>query len=241
MSLLDIRTQFVKISGRYDLVDDAVSFSDDGADFYITAGQKYLDRLVTVPENTATIFLPLAIGEYSLTFQHSCRAIQQVFVNNTEDRYELEKIALDDLKTAYSDTVAETTTDGPLYYALANLRALETTVKTTLGTFINLTHDEADTNYDYRGIIIVPPVDEAYTVEISGLFSQNTLSADLDENYWTLQAPDLLLKASLYQLETFSRGTENAKTWLSAIQAEVAVLEKDFIEEEVSHVDNMKG
>lgn len=241
MNLLDIRTKFVQLSGRYDLVDDPVNWSDNGADFYINSGQNYLDRLVTVPENTATIFLPLASGEYSLMFQHSCRSIKTVFANNTEDRIELEKVSLQELKTKYAETVGETDTDAPAYYALADLRALETTVKNDLGTFINLTHDETNAKYDYRGLIIVPPVDEAYTIEISGLFLQNKLTSDTDENYWTQAAPDLLLKASLYQLEAFSRGTENAKNWLSAILSEVHELEKDFIEEDVATVDTMKG
>lgn len=241
MSLLEVRTQFVKTSGRYDLVDDDVSFSDNGADYYINAGQKLLDRLVTVPENTATLFFDIAIGEYSLTFQHSCRAIKTVYVNNTESRFRLEKVTLQDLKTIYAGTVAETDTGTPAYFALADLRALETTDKTSLGTFINLTHEETDEKYDYRGIIIVPPVDEAYTVEISGLFSQNTLSSDADENFWTLQAEDLLLQAALYKLEVFSRGTENAKNWMSAIRTDVMELEKDFIEEETADVDAMEG
>lgn len=229
------------MSGRYDLVDDPINWSDNGADFYITSGQKFLDRLVTVPENTATIFLPLAIGEYSLTFQYGCRSIQEVYVNNTEGRFRLEKVALTDLKNTYAQTATETDTSAPLFYALANLRALETSAQTDLGTFINNVHLESAELYDYRGLIIVPPVDEAYTVEIRGLFLQNELSNDLDENWWTTSAPDLLLKGALYQLEVFSRGTENAKNWLSAIQTDVTNLEKDAIEEEIADVDNMKG
>lgn len=241
MNLLEIRKQFVKISGRYDLVDDAVNWSDNGADFYITAGQKFLDRLITVPENTATIFLPLASGEYSLTFQYGCRSVQEIYVNRTDERLRLEKISLTDLKDTYYKTLANTDSGAPLYYALANLRALETSDKDDLGTFVNNVHTESDELYDYRGLIIVPPVDEDYTVEIKGLFLQNELSDNSDENWWTTSAPDLLLKGALYQLESFSRGTENAKNWLSAIQTDVMNLEKDAIEEEIVDVDNMKG
>jgi hypothetical protein len=241
MSLLDVRRQFVEISGRYDLVDDPVNWSDKGADFYIQSGQKYLERLVTVPENTATIFLPLAAGEYSLTFQYSIRSIQEVFVNDSEQRIRLDKVSLRDLKETYYKTVSDTTTGGPTHYALANLRALETTAKDSLGTFINNTHDESDTKYDYRGIIIVPPADGSYVVEVTGLFQQTKLTADADENYWTTSAPELLLKAALYQLEVFSRGTGNARNYLSALQAELAALEMDWIEEDIAEIDNMKG
>ena len=241
MDLLDIRKQFVKLSGRYDLIDDDIDWSDNGADFYIQAGQKYLDRLVTVPENTATIYLPLNANSYSLTFQYSCRSIRDVYVNNSETRTRLEKVSLNDLKIYYENLVSEITTNTPLYYALADLRALKTSSKNTLGTFVNLTHEESETKYDYRGIILMPPADEAFIVEISGLFLQNNLTVDTDNNWWTDQAPDLLIKAALYQLEVFSRGTENAKNWSRAIQAEVVELEKDFIDEEIVDVDAMKG
>lgn len=241
MSLLDIRKKFVEISGRYDLVDDAVNFSDKGADFYINAGQKYLDRLVRVPENTATIFLTLSPGDYTLEFPYSCRSVKNVYVNNRESRYRLRKVSLNDLKNAYSDPVTLLQKSSPVSYALANLRALETTDKDSLGTFVNLTHEETDKKYAYRGIIIVPPVDEEFVVEVSGLFSQNKLISDGDENYWTQEAPELLLKAALYELEGMSRGTENAKNWISMIAAETLELGKDFVEDEISDIDAMKG
>ena len=40
MNLLQIRTKFVQLSGRYDLVVDAAGgdYSDNGADFFINAG-----------------------------------------------------------------------------------------------------------------------------------------------------------------------------------------------------------
>jgi hypothetical protein len=239
MNLLEVRTQFVKVSGRYDLVTDAISFADNGADFYINSGQRFLDKAVTVPENTATIFLPL--GEYALTFQYGIRSIQRVFVNSSTSRFQLPKKDLSELKNSFAEPVNLITTGGPTCYALADLRALETTDKNSLGEFINLTHDETDLKYDYRGIIIAPPVDEAYVVEISGLFEQFVLSNDTDENWWTIREPDMLIKAALYQLEISSRGTENARNFLSSLTSEITLLEKDFVEEEVSDIDNMKG
>lgn len=241
MNLLELRKKFVGLSGRYDLVYDTVEWVDNGANFYINSGQKLLDKICTVPENTATIYYSISTGEYSQMFQHSCRAIKQVFVNNSESRFQLEKVTLTELKEYYNELVSETDNGEPKYYALANLRALETTDQNSLGTFLNLTHDESDTKYDYRGIIIAPPVDESYILEVTGLFSQFELSNNTDENYWSIEDPSLLLKAALYQLESFSRGTENAKNWLSAIRAEAMEHEKDFIEEEVADIDAMEG
>ena len=45
MNLKEIREQFVKRSGRYDLVSSTTNWTDNGADFFIRNGQKLLDRL----------------------------------------------------------------------------------------------------------------------------------------------------------------------------------------------------
>jgi hypothetical protein len=241
MNLLQVRTKFVQLSGRYDLVVDAVAYVDNGANFYINEGQKLLDKLCKLPETKANIYMPLAIGEYGIEFQHSCRAIKKVFVNTTEARTELTKVTLNELKNYYSGTVASIDNGAPTVYAIANLRALETTDRDSLGVFLNLTHAEDDTKYDYRGIIVAPPVDEAYVVEISGLFNQFKLTDDTDENYWSLEDPALLLKAAMYHLESLSRGTENAKNWISAIRAEAKEHDMDSVEELISDIDAMEG
>jgi len=241
MTLLAVRTKAVDLSGRYDLVVNTTSYVDAGMNFFITAGQKYLDKLAQVPENTAQVFEALASGEYSVTFQNSCRSIDRVFVNSSSERYELEKVNLSDLKNAYTELASATTTDAPAFYAIANLRALETTAKTSLVTFINLTWTETDEKYDYRGIIIVPPADEDYVVEISGKFRQNDLSSDTDENYWTTEYPHLLVMATLRAIEVFNRNTEGIKDWTAAIAMETSQLDLDAAEEESNGVTQMVG
>ncbi|MCP3684329.1 MAG: hypothetical protein GY861_16750 [bacterium] len=241
MNLLQLRTKFIELSGRYDLIVDAVDFVDNGADFYINAGMNMLDRMVKVPESRAKLYYPLAVGNYSLTFQHNCRLITDVWVNNTENRWKLEKVSLSELKAFYNEIAGDVDNGMPRYFALAELRALETTDKSTLGTFIDKTWAETDSNYDYRGIIIAPPPDKAYTVEVNGLFKQVELSSDSDENYWLLQEADLLLRAALYKLEVMSRGTENAKNWLSAIRDDVREINYDLIEEESHDIDQLEG
>lgn len=241
MNLLSLRTQFVKLSGRYDLVVNTSTYADNGADFYINAGQKLLDRLVSVPNTFARIYLPLSSGEYSLTWQYHNRAIKEVWATNTTERYKLKKKSLSELKELYSSTVSATTNGAPIYYAPAELIAPETTAKGSLATFIDKTWTESDTKYNYRGIVISPPADESYVIEVSGLFDQFVLTNNTDENFWTIEHSALLLRASLYQLESFSRGTENAKNWLSAIETDVMLIERDIVEEEIADVDQMEG
>lgn len=241
MTLLDIRKRFVQISGRYDLVIDAVDYADNGADAYINDGLRWLDRRLDMPETQAKLYFPLAVGEYAITFQHSCRYITEVWVNDDESRFELTKYTLRELKTLYPSLASATTQDTPMAFAIAELRALETTERDSLGTFINKTWAEDDTKYDYRGIIIVPPADKSYIVEIAGMFKNVALSLDADENFWTQEEPDILTRAALYKLEAFSRGTENAKNWLSALQDDIIRLDQDVAAEEAYGINQLRG
>lgn len=240
MNLLEIRTKLAKQSGKYDLVNPS-TFADNGMDFHINAGQKYLDKLAPVPENFAQIYQALSVNEYSLTFQFHCRAIQSVFINDDENRWELERLELNDLKSWYDETATETTTDKPCYYAIANLRALETTAKDSLGTFINNTHLETDIKYDYRGLIITPPADASYVVEVSGKFSQLKLETDTDENFWSLEYPHLLIMSALRSIETFNRNSEGVNDWTRSIISETTQLDFDIVDEESYGADQMEG
>lgn len=241
MNLLEVRTDFIKKSGRFDLVVDTTDYVDNGANAYIVAGQKYLDKLVEVPENTGMIYASLAIGAYSMMFQQHCRSIENVFVNSSSERYELIKVPLRDLKTYYTELVSALVPTAPVYYALANLRVLDMAVKNSLGTFLNLTYDDSDVDFDYRGIIVAPPVDEAYVVEVTGKFSQLVLTDDEYSNFWSIEYPHLLVMAALRSVEIFNRNTEGSKDWEYAIKEELLGLDKDIAHEESFDVTQMKG
>jgi hypothetical protein len=241
MNLLEIRTQFIKLSGRYDLVVDSTSYADNGANFFINEGIHFLERLVEVPEASARLFFPLAADEYSITFQHKCRTIREVWINSAEERFELEKVPLRDLKAFFADAIGDLETGEPRFFALASLRALETTAKDSLATFLDKTWEETDKKYDYRGIILAPPSDGNYVVEINGLFKQANLSADDDENFWTIEEPHLTIRAALFKLESTMRGASNAKAWLESIRIDCMEIDKDIVTEQTSDIDQMEG
>jgi hypothetical protein len=127
MNLKDFRTQFIKLSGRYDLVLDAVDYVDNGANFYINGAVKMLDRLITLPSSKARINYPMI------------------------------------------------------------------------------------------------------------------LITDEDSNFWLTHEADLLMRATLYKLETFSRGTENSKTWLKTITDDAILIDMDLATEESNGVTQTNG
>ena len=240
MTLLAIRQQFCKISGRYDLATtDAADFdTDNGADFYIKAGQRMIDRMAENAKSKGRIFTDVAAGCWYLDFQN-CRAVTEVWVNNDESRYQLEISALADLRDYYRSTVADTDQGAPKYYSPAFLRAVDADDITSVGTFFN--HVKTDDDGTYNGVVIFPAPDEAYTVEIQGYFYQTILSLNTSANFWTVAHPDILVKAALYKLETFYRNTEGAKDFLSDITLDLQDLDKDTVMEDVAQLEEMEG
>jgi len=241
MNLKEIRQKVVELSGRYDLIVDTTSWADNGMDYYINNGLQMLGRLCNGYSEKAKLYFPLSINEYSITFQHHCRVIFSAWINDRENRRELEKIDLNLMKTFFNTPVSSMTSGTPRYFSLAELRALETTDRDSLGVYLNKTWNEADTNYDYRGLLFASPADKDYIIEVNGLFKNALLSNDNDENYWTLEEFDLLIRAALYKLEGVSRGTENAKNWLSAIKDDVKEINFDIVEEESYGITQLEG
>lgn len=237
MTLVELREQFVKLSGLYNLVVDTTDWVDNGADFYIQAGQNYLDRRRDTPKSFNTIFEELATGGWYLTFS-GCRSIREVWINNTEGRSKLTKKDLSWLYQEYSALVSATDAGTPLYYCPARLRSTDKTDQTNLGTFFNYVKADSD---DLRGILILGPPNEAIVVEVQGLFYSDALTADESESYWTINWPETLIKAALYQVEVFNRNTEGMKDWIFAIDLDLEGLDKDMVEEETSTITQIKG
>ncbi len=237
MTLVTLRQKFVEISGRYDLVVDTSAWADNGADFFIQAGQNTLDQKVSsLPESEGRIYETLAASGHYVSFQKRCRAIIQVWANNDENRVELEKVPFDDLRNLYGDIIADIDTGAPLYYSPAKLREIDVTDQNATGTFVNYT---LSTSTDFRGIIIMPPVDEAYDIEILGKFHQLALTVDAQENFWTIMHPFTLIKAALYHLEVGYRNSEGQKDWMNAINLDVVEIDMDIVEEEIATTDTM--
>ena len=237
MNLLNLRKHFVKISGRYDLVGDTHEWVDNGADFYIQAGQDFLDRLRENPKATNTIFEELASGSWYLTFPR-CRSIKEVWINNTSGRSRLTKKSMTELYRLYSGSIEETDTGTPLYYCPAKLRSTEHTDQNSLGNFFNYVLDSSDA---LRGILILAPPDESIVVELQGLFYSDALEADADESYWTINWPHLLVLAACRQVEVFNRNSAGVKDLTSSILAEIDGIDKDMIEEIITDFKQIEG
>lgn len=244
MELLDIRTKFIEISGRFDLVVDTTDYADDGADFFIKAGQRYLDSKVNTHKSLARFQKDLTSGDYKLVFKHS-RSIREVYASNADGKYELEKKTLTWLRNEYAEDFSEIDGNSPLYYAPAILGLSPEQDDLSDSTYTDeFTYDEEGIkfgdHYSYNGIIILPPVDETFTITVFGDFFSKPLTSDTDKNYWSVNYPDLLIYAAMYSLEKFYRNTEGMKDMMLAINDIMEGIDHDIVAQESSGINIME-
>ena len=243
MTLLSVRTLAVQLSGRYDLVnaDGATpeSGSDNGMNSFINSGQRYLDMFIDSKKSDGVSYETLAIGSWYLPLQN-VRALEDVWANNTTDRWRLERKTLVWMKENYTELITATTSGSPLYWAPALLRGISVTNKDSLGAFFN--YSLTQTAYEnYSGLIILAPTDVALVIEVIGKFWSPTLTSDTDTSYWSEVHEMLLVWASLRQLEVSYRNREGASDWDAAIANYLMGLDKDEIQEQISSTDQMEG
>lgn len=228
MNLLDVRKKFIELSGRIDLVKDLGKYKDNGANFYIQAGQDFLDRRRTTAKSQGRYFESLSAGEWYASFPR-CRSIKNVWVNDDQGRSEMEKRNLIWLRNEYPDPIADTDQGTPLYYSPSVLRTIDSSEMNSVGSFFNYVMTDDDL---YRGVIILPPPDESVVIEVWGNFLSTELTSDTSESYWTINHPMDLVFAALYMLEVSYRNMEGANGWLLAMTEITDDIDKDVADEE---------
>lgn len=248
MDYKDLRTKFCELSGRYDLI--ATDYTDNGADFFINAGQRWLDRLANTSKNFARNVQSIAAGTIVVK-TIGLRSIKEVWAgNSTEGLIRLAPATLDWLRQEYGEQLSSVYQGTPSYYCPVVYRPYPDAVASATWSGYYDISDLllGDTHYTYNGVLIVPPPDSTYYVSIVGLFYSPTLLATLagstwtqTKSHWTEVHPDILLQAALFKLETFYRNTEGAKDWKGAVDLDIMGLDHDLADEESSDITEMGG
>jgi hypothetical protein len=246
-----IRKKFCDLSGRYDLMN--IDYTDNGADFFLNAGQRFLDRMQDTGKMQAKNVQSVAAGTIKV-YIAGLRAIKEVFIgNSTEKLIKLKRASLSYLRQYYEEQLGDVDQGTPEWYAPAVFRPFaDASTTTSFSGFYDiddliLPATTTPVHYTYDGIIIAPPPDSTFYVSIYGLYYSPELSATLSgtwtqtKSFWSEVHPDLLLQAGLYKLETFYRNTEGAKDWLGALKLDVDGIDKDAAYEESSEISEMGG
>ena len=241
MDLLQTRQQFRAISGRFDLVNE--DGSDNGANFYINAGQRHLDRLDTNQKSFGVCYRFCEIGFHAVQFPY-CRAIKEVWAATITARWQLEKKNLADLIAGYFTKLPSAIDKGAsAYYAPTITRAVPETFNSASDMFEAYSGyvDVISANhFAYNCVLIAPPTNEKLLIEIKGLFYTDELVNDEDKSYWSEVHPDILIMATMRHLEIINRNTQGVNDWSASIATEITNIGKDLVEEEIAEITQIE-
>jgi hypothetical protein len=237
MDYKDIRYKFCEISGRYDLT--TATQEDNGADFFLNGAQKFLDRLLDTGKAIARYPVILSAGEY-VAKSVGIRVVKEVWVSNSDGKTQLTPCSPQELQTNYAEGFASVAQGTPEYYAPALFRPSPDTLSSTTGMYgVDDLILSGTGHYTYNGIIVMPPCDGTYTIEIVGLFYSPVLSATLSggtwtqtKSYWTEVQFELLIEAALYKLQSLYLNDSAATMHKSSMMEDFLGIDQDAAEED---------
>lgn len=244
MDLVTLRRKVVELSGRDDLVDDLSGYGDNGVDFHIRAGLKYLDTHPMSPKPIARHIVSVAQGSNAVYIQ-KVRSVHEVWAANSDGRYKLTPAPLDWLREEYPKPLAETDQGAPLYWSPAVIGLSPEQYENDAGDFTGM-YDWDEIQYGYdpyvnNGIIWMPPTDGTYTMQVWGTFFSRDLTADTDVNWWTTKHSELVVYATLMKIEEAYRNTQGANDWRGVIEPILFGLDQGDAYNDSINVTRMEG
>lgn len=241
MTLLSVRNQFLKKSGRYDL--GTIDGLDNGANWYINSGQKMLDRRMANEFLLAKRLGVLEVGEYLKIFRQA-KVIKNVWLTDPSDgsSFEPERKTYEQIRNFYGERLSVMTNGQPAYWAPAYVRLDPTlTIDEVTAQIDQMDEFVIDASTSSNGIIFAPPTDTEYQIDILGKFYTETLVDDADVSVWTESYEHVSVYAALYQLEVTHRNSTGAADWLNAIDNELIGIDMDGVEYDTDHISQMSG
>ena len=239
MPLSTVRMDFVDKSGRFDLVEP--DGSDKGANEIINRGQRLLDLLHITSKTRRRYFGLLTVGQFQVELE-SCRAIENVWTVTATVRTKLTERTLAYMRENYAMPFNQVSNALPTDWArntvgLAPQQYDETTFTGMYGHEDIVTGD----HYNKVGLLILPPSDSTYTLEVEGLFFSRTLDTDTALSYWTEIYPEMLVHASLVTLEGLYRNSQGVKDGMAVLNGMLDGLDNSMVDQEAANVGFLKN
>ncbi len=242
MNLQNVRRNLIQQSGRADLVLDEINYENNGADFFITAGQRWLDRTFEIYKSHGRRDILLPIGQWWALIP-DCRAIDQVWASNDACKWQVERANEDELKGVFKSVPTSIVGGAISVFAPVSFRGTPDSTNATLidvwGT-VNFT-DDTQSNFDLNGLVFMPPTDVVVNLEVHGLFYQPQLIDNIDTNMWSEQDPFILVLAAMRAIEVTMRNSAGVRDYEEAIRSEMSGLEKDFAAQLSNEIVQMRG
>jgi len=235
MTLHEIRQQFVKATGRYDLVN--ADGSDNGADVFIKQANRLLyqklsmlrvklDWSLDIPAGVKAVKLPEIVKIDNLYLSDDSSYEELIYQNKRRFFTNYQKTATvlyyDGLSPYTADNFEENGT--PTYYTIISTNEI----------------DGVSNDYEQSlAIYFNCPVDSAYTLRAHGVFVES-LVEESDTNFLATIEPMLLIFKAAWFMEIFFRNTEGARDWNNAVGEILSIYEDTSIGLEIKDITQMQ-
>lgn len=249
LTLIQLRQKIVEQNSRRDLVNPS-DWSDNGIDYFINAGIKYLDNHQLSPKSMAWYKQDFVVNDFRLKVQNLLSIKEVWMVTTTSDRWQLKKRALGYMMETYKDySIAVSDSGAPIDFCMVvprlapeqkDLTSDNYEDEFTYGWETILFANEDDGHFGYRMIWWMPKVDVAGTVEILGVFQSDPLTDDDQYNFWTKNYEEVVIEATNYILEMTYRNTQGMKDRLFAITDLLTGVDHNLVEEDMSNIIQMR-
>ena len=227
MNLREIRVEFIRKSGRYDLVEDDESFKDNGANFFIQAGQRFLDKQGDFSTGLIQeLLLSTSIGQRDYVVKNCWNVISLLYSKDSQNK------CWEEVERVHSIKCDKCKFGQGFYYALVPLQQAVAVQESSANELdipasaLDFSSSQALENVKGLKLQLSPNPSEVMLMKVIGNFYSSELLADKDTSYWTLYHPDTLLKSAMYELEVFYRNSEGARDWLEALSNDLRNLEQ---------------
>lgn len=242
---LDIVKQVLKATGDYSQVTDAEGgdYTDNGIDWHINNAQKFLDREFKYKKDKAWVYKKVTQGESLVTLARARNIIEVWVAQAGGTRTRLATRTAGELRADYSSVPLSAITQArPTVYAcpitgLAPAQYAETESSLSTAGMTDLDYLIFGNYYASDAIVIMPPADGTYTVEILANCFSKTLTADADVSFWSINEPSLLVDATCLHMENqLHRNAQGYSDKLGPLDKALTQLFHDLVEEEASGV-----
>lgn len=228
-TLLGIRQDFIKRSGREDLAKTASAKydTDNGADFFIKGGSLDLDLEQDNIMSMADHNKDLTADDYDIQLSY-CRNVHEVFyINSDGEKLKLTPITHGEMIDDYPK-LGSTDSSTPLYWAQYTTRRVPD-------------QESSGRDVDVISLMIMPPTDESITLVVVGKWYAYPLTVNADQNFWSVNFPHILVMAALRNLEGFYRNSQGYKDYDAIIQKLLIGIDKDLAEVDAARELQMEG
>jgi len=216
------RKKLVDISGRYDLVADAAGgdYTDLGlANWYLNSAQQRLDNLLQYNKSTAWLYKELPANTSMITFQQ-CRFVKEVYEQTDDSDQERTRVTWWTLNVGLApeqrEAVAE---DDPLQEG---------------ELVIDWTKNIVFGEHYATQAVYVEPSDTARLIVVEAEWYSRHLTDDADKSFWTVQHPQLLVRAAQREMEVDMRNSQGVNDMDQPLLADIQNIYRNLVAEEMA-------